>query len=228
MTQDPSSGGQLLLDFPRLDPGDRPLIETAPYRPALNALRRWKQWPERQLALSGDAFSGKTRLLRLWAADSGAAVVTGQALAAAPIDEISRLSISALAIDDADAASDGYGLLAALNLCRDRGAPVLLAGRGEPADWFAIPPDLRSRLAAVPVVQVEAPDDETLALRLREECARRHLILSDESVAYLAPRMERSWAAVGLVADQIERTRGRAETRAAARAVLAALGMDPG
>ena len=53
-------------------------------------------------------------------------------------------------------------------------------------------------------------------------------ILSDESVDYLSPRMERSWTAVGLVADQIERTRGRAETKASARAVLKALGMDAG
>jgi hypothetical protein len=52
--------------------------------------------------------------------------------------------------------------------------------------------------------------------------------LPDESVAYLSQRMERSWTAVGLVADQIERTRGRAETKPSARAVLTALGMDPG
>jgi chromosomal replication initiation ATPase DnaA len=228
MTSDPSSGGQLLLDFPRIDPDQRPLIETAPYQPALNALRRWKQWPGGQLAISGEAFSGRTRLLRVWAADAGAALVTGPDLAAAAIDEISKLSVAALAIDDADLARDGHGLLAALNLCRDRGAPVLVSGRGEPGAWFQSPPDLRSRLAAMPVVAIEAPDDETLAFRLREECARRHLILADESVDYLAPRMERSWAAIGLVADQIERTKGRAETRASARAVLKALGMDPG
>jgi chromosomal replication initiation ATPase DnaA len=228
MTSAPSSGGQLLLEFPRIDPDQRPLIETAPYQPVLNALRRWKNWPDRQLALSGEAFSGKTRLLRLWAAEAGAAVTTGPDLAAAAIDEISHLTVSALAIDDADMARDGHGVLAALNLCRDRGAPLLVAGRGEPGSWFVAPPDLRSRLAAMPVVGIDAPDDETLALRLREECARRHLILSDESVAYLAPRMERTWAAVGLVADQIERTKGRAETRTSARAVLLALGMDPG
>lgn len=228
MTSGPSTGGQLLLDFPRIDPSQRPLIETAPYQPALSAIRRWRQWPEKQLAVIGDPFSGKTRMLRLWAAEAGAALVTGQQLAAAAIDEISRLSVSALAVDDADLGRDGRGLLAALNLCRDRGAPILLSGHGEPAVWFSEPPDLRSRLAAMPVVWIDAPDDETLALRLREECAVRHLILSDESVAYLAPRMERSWAAVGLVADQIERTKGRAETKASARAVLAALGMDPG
>jgi len=228
MTSGPSSGGQLLLDFPRIDPDQRPLIETAPYQAVLSAIRRWKQWPDRQLALCGDPFSGRTRLLRLWAADAGAALVTGTMLAAVSIDEVSRLSVSALAIDDADAPADGRNLLAALNLCRDRRAPVLLAGRGEPGNWFSTPPDLRSRLAAMPVAWIEPPDDESLTLRLREECARRHLILSDESVAYLAPRMERSWLAIGLVADQIERTKGRAETKASARAVLAALGMDPG
>jgi hypothetical protein len=80
----------------------------------------------------------------------------------------------------------------------------------------------------MPLGNIEGPDDETLALRLHEECALRHLILPDESVAYLANRMERSWAAIGLVADQIERTPGRAESLRAARSVLTALGWDPG
>jgi hypothetical protein len=40
--------------------------------------------------------------------------------------------------------------------------------------------------------------------------------------------MERSWAAIGRVADQVERTPGRAEGLRSARAVLVALGMDPG
>lgn len=228
MTTDSSAGDQLLLDFPRIDPEQRPVIETAPYRAALSALRKWKDWPEKQLAVSGDAFSGRSRLARLWAADAGAALVTGDALSRAGMDEISRLSVSALTIDDADTISDGRNLLAALNLCRDRGAPVLLTGKGEPGAWFQTPPDLRSRLVAMPVAHIGDPDDETLALRLREECARRHLILPDESVDYLAPRMERSWAAVGLVADQVERTKGRAHNPRSAREVLKALGMDPG
>ena len=92
------------------------------------------------------------------------------------MDEIARLSVSALAIDDADTAQAASASLAALNLCRDRGAPVLLPGRSEPAGWFTTPPDLRSRLAAMPVARIDAPDDETLAARLREECALRHLI----------------------------------------------------
>jgi chromosomal replication initiation ATPase DnaA len=220
--------GQLFLDFPKADSDSRPLIESGSYAGALVALRRWRHWPGQQLALIGEAQSGRTRLLRLWAADAGAAVVTGAALASAEMDEIARLSVSALAIDDSDQADAGLGLLAVLNLCRSRGAPVLLAGQSEPAGWFSTPLDLRSRLTAMPVARIDPPDDDTLAARLREECALRHLILPEESISYLANRMEPSWEAVGRVADEIARTPGRAEGLRSARAVLVALGMDPG
>src|SRR5262249_60763755 len=128
MTFGSSPGRQFLLDFPRIDPAERPLIETEPYRAPLGALRRWKSWPEGHLALIGARFAGKTRLLRLWAAASEAAFVTGEALAEAELDEISNLSVSALAIDDADRCIEGRNLLAAINLCRDRNAPILVSG----------------------------------------------------------------------------------------------------
>jgi len=232
MSSSPSGGarhpGQLFLDFPKADEATRPVIETGSYASAMTAIRRWRLWPGGQFALVGDHQSGRTRLLRLWAEDAGAALVTGEALAGAEIDEIARLSVSALAIDDADHPEAALGLLAALNLCRDRRAPVLLSGRGQPADWFRTPPDLRSRLAAMPLAAIDPPDDATLAARLREECALRHLNIPEESVNYLAQRMEPSWEAVGRVADQITHTPGRAEGLRSARAVLLALGMDPG
>ncbi|MDZ4761042.1 MAG: DNA replication ATPase [Alphaproteobacteria bacterium] len=226
MTPGPTGGGQLLLAFPRIDPAQRPLIESGPYASAIAAMRRWRSWPDGQLAITGEAFAGKTRILNLWAAEAGAAIATGEALAQADMAEIASLSVSALAIDDVDLSANGAGLLSALNLCRDRRAPLLLAGRGPPGGWSAQPPDLCSRLRAMPVAEIGPPDDETLALRLEEECARRHLTLPAESIAYLSQRMERSWKAVGLVADQIEGTPGRGFTLRSARAVLAALGLN--
>jgi chromosomal replication initiation ATPase DnaA len=222
------SGGQLFLDFPHIDPGRRELIDTGSYAAAVGALRRWKHWPGGQMAVVGEHLAGKTRLLHAWASDAKAALVTGKALAKAEIDEIAKLTVSALAIDDADHPEAALGLLAALNLCRDRGVPVLVSGQTDPTGWHSRPLDLKSRLTAMPVARIEPPDDETLAFRLREAAALRHLILPDESVVYLATRMERSWAAVGQVADQIERTPGRAESLRSARAVLTGLGMEPG
>lgn len=228
MSRRPTPGAQLSLDFPRLDPAQRPLIETAPYADALVSMRRWRDWPEGQLAIIGEARCGRTRLLRAWSIETGAALVTGQALAAADMDEISQLAISALAIDDADAGAAGLGLLAALNLCRARRAPVLVSGRGQPAGWHVEPPDLRSRLAALPVAVIDVPDGETLGLRLAEECARRHLNVPLASIAYLADRMPRFWSSVDEFADAIERIRGKAYTLRSARAVAAFLGHDSG
>ena len=178
--------GQLFLDFPKADPESRHLIESGSYATAVTSIRCWRLWPGGQMALVGEAQAGRTRLLRMWAEDAGAAYVTGEALGTAEIDEIAWLSVSALAVDDADHPAAAMGLFAALNLCRDRRAPVLLSGRTEPARWFTTPPDLRSRLAAMPVAHIDPPDDETLADRLREECALRHLIIPEESVTYLA------------------------------------------
>lgn len=224
---------QLFLDFPRADPARRPVIDTGAYRAPMAALQRWQAWPEKQLAIVGDAGAGKSRLAAWWAIETGAAVVTGEALAAADISTIAGLSVAALAVDDADMAgsgggADGRGLLAALNMCRAKGTPVLLTGQGQPAGWFGEPLDLRSRLQAMPVAEIGAPDDETLLRRLLEECAQRHLNLPDGPALYLAQRMPRSWPAVTLVADQVERTRGRAFTLPAARRVLEALGLNAG
>ena len=82
----------------------------------------------------------------MWASEAAAAFVTGQDLSEADFDEIGNLSVAALAIDDADRCVDGRKLMVAINLCRDRKAPLLVSGPPEPASWFDWPGDLRSRL----------------------------------------------------------------------------------
>lgn len=228
MTFGSFSGRQLLLNFPRIDPADRPLIETEPYRAPLAALRRWRSWPESQLAIVGAPFAGKSRLLRLWAADAEAAFVTGEGLAQANIEEIANLTVSALVIDDADRCSEGRNLLAAINLCRERKAPILVSGRSEPAGWFAEPRDLCSRMQAMPAAMIGHPDEDSLTLRLIEECARRYLVLPEETARYLAQRMDWSWAGVSEVSDEIGRIPAGALGLRAARNVLISLGMDAG
>ena len=167
-------------------------------------------------------------MLRVWACGAGAALIIGSDLSNADLDEIGSLSITALAIDDADQCSDGRNLLAAINLCRDRQAPVLLSGPPDPLRWFDWPGDLRSRLQAMPIAAIGAPDEETLAAMLIEECARRFMILPSDAASYLAQRVERAWTSIGLLADEIERSPDKASSPRNARYVLISLGIDPG
>ncbi len=214
---------QLFLDFPRLEEETRPLVETGAYQPVLALLRNWRAWPEPQLALLGEPRSGKTRLLRAWAAETGGAFITGAALAASDADEIAGLTLNALAVDDADIAGNGPNLLAAINLCQSRAAPILLSGRTAPATWYTDPPDLLSRMKAMPFVAIDGPDEDALRQRLEDACARRHLNVPDDSLNYLVERMDFRWDAIEEVADRIEQTKGRAFTIASARNVLKSL-----
>ena len=216
---------QLHLDFPRQDGDARPLIRSGPYATVLSALDGWRTWPDGQLALIGPDGAGKTRLLRHWAASTGAAFVSGPELGRADMASIKDLAVRALAVDDADRTGAGRPLMAALNLCRDRQAPILVSGESQPRGWYAEPRDLVSRTQAMPVAAIGLPDDDTLHLRLMDACARRHLNVPEKSIGYLVARMEPSWQAIERLADAIETTRGRAETLKFARDALAAAGM---
>jgi chromosomal replication initiation ATPase DnaA len=213
---------QLRLDFPQLSPGARPLITTGAYRAPVASLAAWRLWPDGQLALIGAEGAGKSRLLLHWATEVGAALADGGAFRGSDIHEVSELSFGALAIDNADLAPPDI-LLGALNLCRNRAAPLLVAGSSHPGGWAQGPKDLVSRLNAIPVCEIEAPGPETLRERLKEACALRHILLSDDAIRRLVEHMTRSYGRIAEVADLIEEEAGAGPRSSLARRVLARL-----
>ena len=68
-------------------------------------------------------------------------------------------------------------------------------------------PDLASRFRAAPSVAIHAPDDMLLASILTKLFADRQLSVSSDVIAYLLPRMERSFMAAQ---DLVERADCRA------------------
>ena len=179
------------------------------------------------MCLVGESGAGKSRLLTEWAREAGAAVVHGAALAEADIAEVSSLTVSALAIDDADDCSRGEALLAAMNLCRERGAALLLTGSSEPSTWALPPRDLVSRLGAIAMVRIDPPDEGVLEKRLVAACRARFMLLPPHSASYLAMRMPRSYRRIedmALALEQAAEREGKALTRATARLALEILG----
>jgi chromosomal replication initiation ATPase DnaA len=79
--------------------------------------------------------------------------------------------------------------------------------------------DLRSRLRAVPTVQLLPPDDHLFRALIVKFCADRQLAVDESVVGYLASRIERSYAAlrqaIGLLDSEALRL-GRPVTRALA------------
>ena len=182
---------------------------------ALALIDAWPDWPARALALVGPEGSGKTHLATIWAGVAGARVVSGRALG--EIDVPAALATGALVVEDAAAITDERALFHLINLAREEGAFLLFTARSAPSLWPVALPDVVSRLRALPVIVLQAPDDAMLRGVLVKLAADRQLQLDESVVSYISTHIERSFAAarVAVIAlDQEALRQGRPPSRA--------------
>lgn len=193
--------------------------------PALTLVDAWPDWPSPVVTLIGPEGSGKSHLAAIWATASGARVIAARALA--ETSPPAALATGALVIEDLGAGEfDEASLFHVLNLAREEGAFVLLTAHKPPASWNVGLRDLASRLRALPVVALEAPDDALLRSVLVKLCADRQLVVDEATVGYLASRIERSFAAARAAVALLDREALR-QQRAVNRSLAADLFRDP-
>jgi len=171
---------------------------------AVAQVEAWRDWPGGKLVLVGPEGAGKTHLVHVWAAMSGAEIVRAADLSAAALPELLRQG--ALAVEDADRIAgdrDTEALLFHLhNLAQQAGAALLLTARRPARDWSVRLPDLASRMQAAASVHLDPPDDALLSAVLVKLFADRQLSVPPGLIAFLAGRIERSFAsAAGIVAS---------------------------
>jgi chromosomal replication initiation ATPase DnaA len=217
---------QLPLPFPH-----RPAFSAADFLAApsntgaLAWLDRTDDWPERRLALWGEAGCGKTHLLHVWAARNRALICGADQLpGSSPLP-----SAPAFAIDEAEALVDEIAMLHLLNATREAGLPVLLAARAPPSRWPVRLPDLASRLRAITAVWIGPPEDSLLRALLGRLLAQRQLSVSEELQEWLLLRLPRTAAALLHAAALLDRAAlaaGARITRPLATRALAGLLMD--
>lgn len=149
--------------------------------PVIEALQSASTWPFRTAILVGPPRSGKSLLAR-WFAESGAGEVLDSA-DSLPEDEIFHK----------------------WNRAQASGRPLLLVSDRAPGDWTITLPDLASRLGSALLIEIGAPDDELMAGLIVEHSARRGLVLGDQAIAYLLPRVERTHAEIELLIETLDR-----------------------
>jgi chromosomal replication initiation ATPase DnaA len=180
---------------------------------ALALIESWPDWPANAVALVGPEGSGKSHLASIWAAASGARTTSGRALR--QNDLLSELATGALVVEEAVVA-DERALFHLLNLAREEDAFLLLTARTAPTLWPVAIADLASRLRALPVVTLQAPDDAMLRGVIIKLAADRQLALDEGVVRYLLSHIERSFAAARaavIALDNEALRRGRPVTR---------------
>jgi chromosomal replication initiation ATPase DnaA len=181
---------------------------------------RWPDWPNRVMFLIGPEGSGKSHLAAIWAEQSGARATSAHALTLEQVP--GALATGALVIEDLKAHDiDERALFHLLNLAREDGAFVLMTARAAPTEVELR--DLRSRLRAVPTVQLLPPDDHLVRALIVKFCADRQLAVDESVVSYLASRTERSYAALRHAIELLDSEAlrlGRPVTRALAVELL--------
>jgi chromosomal replication initiation ATPase DnaA len=193
---------------------------------ALTLIEAWPDWPAPVAVLVGPEGSGKSHLAAIWAAASGARIIAGRALA--ETSPPAALATGALVVEDLVAKDfDEAALFHLLNLTREEGAFMLLTARTAPTGWDIAVRDLSSRLRALPVVTLEAPDDALLRAVIVKLCADRQLTVDEAVVGYLASRIERSFGAARDAVALLDREALR-QKRAVNRSLAADLFRDPG
>lgn len=216
---------QLAFDLPNAEAMTRADFFVSPSNAlALQTVEGWEGWPGRKLVLVGPEGSGKSHLVRIWAALAGAEVIAAGALATA---DLAALAGRAVAVEDADRLQGAEAQLFHLHNLVTSGGHLLLTARTPPRDWGLTLPDLASRMQAAQVARIEAPDDALLSAVLVKLFADRQVAVAANLIPYLVSRMPRSvGAARALVAalDARALAQGRPITRVLAGEVLDSFG----
>ena len=192
-----------------------------PNADALALIERWPDWPGRTIALVGPEGSGKSHLAAIWANAAGARFISAHALEEADLP--AALATGALVIEDIVPASGERALFHLMNLARADDASLLMTARIPPVQWPVGLPDLASRLRAVPTVAVAPPDDALLRAVLVKLFTDRQMKVDESLIAYLANRIERSFAGARAAVETLDREalrRQRPLTRALAAEVF--------
>ena len=188
---------------------------------ALALIDAWPGWPHRTVMLTGPEDSGKSHLAAIWAQAAGARLIAARALEEASVP--SALATGALVVEDVAAgAFDERALFHLLNLAREEDASLLFTARSAPTAWPVAIPDLVSRLRAVPVATLHAPDDAMLRALIVKLAADRQLALDESVVRYISSRIERSFAAARAAVITLDNEALR-QRRPATRALAAEL-----
>lgn len=189
---------------------------------AFALVERWPDWPYSIVLLHGPTGSGKTHLSHLFAARARAQFLSPARLGTAPADQLLTGSHSWV-LDGIEQVRDEAALAQLINHARARGDYLLLTATTPAGQLPFRLPDLRSRLQALPTIELAAPDDALLAGVLAKSFADRQLRIGPEVIEYALARIERSYAAIHTFAEQVDAlslARGRGITTALVRDAL--------
>ena len=175
---------------------------------AVGWIDRWPEWPAPALILNGPPASGKSHLSVVWQDISGAVPIKPDMLSTHTAEMLFNMG-EHFVIDGVDPWLGEAGAETTLfhlyNMLKEEQRSMMITMRmGLRSVDFALP-DLASRLRAAPCVSIHPPDDILLASVMIKLFSDRQLTMPQEVIAYILPRMERSFAAAQKLVDYTDK-----------------------
>jgi len=184
-----AKGTQLALDLRhRVAMGREDFLVSPSNADAVAWIDRWPDWPGPALVIVGPPGSGKTHLGHVWRQQAGARPYDPSLPATEQVN-------APVFVDDADRGDQDEELFHLFNAAKTAGVSVLFVSRTSPAQWEGRLPDLKSRLAAAPNIQIQAPDTPLITAVMVKMFADEQMDVGAEVLDYLVNRMERSFEA---------------------------------
>ncbi|MEE9547679.1 MAG: DnaA/Hda family protein [Hyphomicrobium sp.] len=196
---------QLVLDLAHREAlGAEDFLVSRSNSEAVELIDRWPDWPHPASIVIGTQGAGKTHLAHVWQLRSSAGLVAASAITDAAVAAFA--DGDALVVEDLDRGiADEQALFHLLNRAGESKLAVLLTSRVAPGGLEFVIPDLRSRMRALPFVEVQPPDEALLKSVLVKLFADRQLTVEPPVIEYLSLRMERSMEAANRLVDTIDR-----------------------
>ena len=169
----------LPFDWPA-DPRDDEFLIGASNERVVQQLERWSTWPVMAVLVTGPRKSGRSLLARIFAAKTGGGLV-----------------------DDAERQSE-TAIFHAWNRAQEERRPVVIVADVAPPEWAIKLPDLRSRLAASPMVRIGDPDEHLMRALFERLFLRRGLDARPELIQWLVVRVERTHIALLRAVDLLD------------------------
>ena len=162
------------------DPRDDEFLVSDSNARAVHGIEHWGAWPVMAALLTGPRKSGRSLLARIFAGKSGGTI-----------------------LDDAERQSEA-AIFHAWNRAQAERHPLLIVADVAPPEWVVTLPDLRSRLAATPVLALGPPDDTLMRALFERQFYKRGLDARPDLIDWLIARVERSHIAVIRAVDVLD------------------------
>ena len=182
---------QLSLDLPYRTAYGREAFWIAPCNEqAVAWIDKYPDWSVPAVFILGPAGSGKTHLVHLFTEN----VIDGGTLTFDYHPPFQKK----IAIENVDRLASEEALLHLFNFIKELGGNLLLTAKTIP--HFSLP-DLQSRMALVPKVEIKMPDEQVIQMVAKKAFEDRHILVEENVLNYLSTHLTRSFPLVQKVVD---------------------------